>query len=289
MKFYYFGGVFNDANSKETASSLEKNNFSGVMFTYDATQGDMFVRTAKDIRMNEKIKYLIAIRPYTISPQYLYTIHDSINEIMKDRLQINFITGYIKDHESEVGGIVGEVNDSSHSVDRSNYMIEFLNSLNNISQTRDDKSLLDFYVSTTNDYVFSAVKKYKNKIILPYHIYKRGFWSDSLKDTSLMIDLDLKDTEVMIAMTPIIRETEEELNNLQNYAIRPIWKKGEKSMVLDDAEYFTHESFAEFIKVLEEDGIDHLLINAVPRQESEIIIPFIKKYVETEKQGFVSK
>lgn len=289
MKFYYFGGVFNDANSKETASSLEKNNFSGVMFTYDATQGDMFVRTAKDIRMNEKIKYLIAIRPYTISPQYLYTIHDSINEIMKDRLQINFITGYIKDHESEVGGIVGEVNDSSHSVDRSNYMIEFLNSLNNISQTRDGKSLLDFYVSTTNDYVFSAVKKYKNKIILPYHIYKRGFWSDSLKDTSLMIDLDLKDTEVMIAMTPIIRETEEELNNLQNYAIRPIWKKGEKSMVLDDAEYFTHESFAEFIKVLEEDGIDHLLINAVPRQESEIIIPFIKKYVETEKQGFVSK
>lgn len=289
MKFYYFGGVFNDANSKETASSLEKNNFSGVMFTYDATQGDMFVRTAKDIRMNEKIKYLIAIRPYTISPQYLYTIHDSINEIMKDRLQINFITGYIKDHESEVGGIVGEVNDSSHSVDRSNYMIEFLNSLNNISQTRDGKSLLDFYVSTTNDYVFSAVKKYKNKIILPYHIYKRGFWSDALKDTSLMIDLDLKDTEVMIAMTPIIRETEEELNNLQNYAIRPIWKKGEKSMVLDDAEYFTHESFAEFVKVLEEDGIDHLLINAVPRQESEIIIPFIKKYVETEKQGFVSK
>lgn len=282
MNFYYFGGVFNDVNSQETASKLERNNFSGVMFTYDSTQGDMFVRVARDINKEEKIKYLIAIRPYTISPQYLNTINDSISQIAKDRLQVNLISGYIKDHEKDVSGIVGEVNDSSDSVDRSNYMIEFLKALNEMPDNK-----LDFYVSTTNSYVFDTVKQYENKIILPYHIYKRGFWSDSLKDTSLMYELDIDNTEVMIAMTPIIRDTEEELNLLHNHAIRPIWKKGEKSKVLDDVEYFTPDSFNDFIEALEADGINHLLINAVPRDEKDIIIPFIKEYVDS-KISFVS-
>jgi hypothetical protein len=281
MKFYYFGGVFNDEKSLETASKLEENNFDGVMFTYDSTQGDMFIRVAKDIDIKEKIKYLIAIRPYTISPQYLSAINDSINEIMINRLQINFISGYIKDHEKDVGGIVGDVNDLSDSVSRSNYMIDFVEALNNMERSNDS---LDFYVSTTNSYVFDVVKKYKNKIILPYHIYKRGFWSDSLKDTSLMYDIDIKDNETMLAITPIIRETKEELESLNNYAIKPIWKKGEKSKIVDDVEYFTYDTFHDFIETIESDGISHLLINAVPRYEKDIIIPFIKQYVEAGKK-----
>ena len=284
MKFYYFGGTFNENDTFEDTSTLDNHHFDGVMFTYDATQGDMFVRTARDMKLNEKIKYLIAIRPYTISPQYLQTIHDSINEIDAGRLQLNFIAGYIKDHESHIQGIVGEVNDNSESVDKSNYMIKFIEAVNNMKV---NKKPLDFYVSTTNSYVFEETKKHKNKIILPYHIYKRGFWSDVLKDPSLKIPLQTKDVEIMITMTPVIRETEEELSLLNNYALRPVWKKGEVSKVLDDVEYFTHESFHEFVKMLEEDGINYLLINAVPRQESKVIIPFIKKYVESRK-GFVS-
>jgi hypothetical protein len=280
MKFYYFGGQFTDGESLEKASTLDKNNFDGLMFTYDATQGDMFVRTAKDIKANEKIKYLVAIRPYTISPQYLYTIHDSINEIMEDRLQINFIAGYIKDHESDVGGIVTGVNDQSTSVDRSNYLIDFVKTLNEMSKNRKNKKLLDFYISTTNSYIFNVAKKYKNKIILPYHVYKRGFWSDTY-DTNNYVDI--KDMEVMIAMTPIIRKNEEELGLLTNYALKPVWKKGEVPIVISDVEYFTHESFSDFVEMLEKDGINHLLINAIPPEEVHTIVPFIKQFVESKK------
>jgi hypothetical protein len=281
MKFYYFGGTFNENDTLEDTSTLDSHHFDGVMFTYDATQGDMFVRVAKDIKLNEKIKYLIAIRPYTISPQYLYAINQSINEIQKDRLQINIIAGYIKDHESNVGGIVGDVNDLSSSVERSNYTIKFIESLDEISKNKDPKEQLDVYISTTNNYVFDAVKKYKNKIILPYSIYKRGFWSDWLKDPSLKIEFDRGKTEIMLAMTPVIRETEEELQSLAQHAMKPVWKKGDVSKVVEDVEYFTHETFHEFIQMLEKDNINHLLINAVPRSESKIIVSFIKKYVES--------
>jgi len=289
VKFYYFGGTFDSENSEglETASVLEDHNFDGVMFTYDATQGDMFVRTARDIKVEEDIKYLIAIRPYTISPQYIQTINDSMNEIDNNRLQLNFIAGYIKDHESQIDGIVGDIVDSSDSISKSNYMIKFIQTLNDM---KINKSRLDFYISTTNSYVFEEAKKYNNKIILPYHIWKRGFWSDVYKNSSGKgKKLDAQGLEVMMSITPIIRETEDELNSLTNHALRPIWKKGEVSKVIDDVEYFTYESFHEFVNMVEEKGISHLLINAVPRQEHSIIIPFIKKYVESQKNLLVEK
>lgn len=284
MKFYYFGGTFNENDTLEDTSTLNDHHFDGVMFTYDATQGDMFIRTAKEMKPNEKIKYLVAIRPYTISPQYLYAINQSMNEIQRDRLQINVIAGYIKDHESHVGGIVGDVNDSSSSVERSNYMISFIDSLNEISKNKGPEEKLDVYISTTNNYVFEAVKKYKNKMILPYSIYKRGSWSDWMKSPSSSTKVEINDIQTMLAMTPIIRETREELESLLQYAMKPIWKRGEVTKVVEDVEYFTHESFHEFIKMLEEDGINHLLINAVPRSESKTIIQFIKKYVEEGKK-----
>jgi hypothetical protein len=287
MKFYYFGGTFNENDTLEDTSTLDAHHFDGVMFTYDSTQGDMFVRVARDIKLNEKIKYLIAIRPYTISPQYLYAINQSIAEVQKDRLQINIIPGYIKDHESHVGGIVGEVNDSSSSVDRSNYTIKFIESLDEISKNKSTEEQLDVYISTTNNYVFDAVKKYNNKIILPYSIYKRGFWSDWLKDPSLKINFERDAIEIMLAMTPVIRETKEELEALAQHAMKPVWKKGDVAKVVEDVEYFTHESFDEFIQMLEEDNINHLLINAVPRSESTKIVSFIKQYVES-RPDFVS-
>jgi hypothetical protein len=283
MSFYYFGGTFGQTIDPKYPHNLEKNNFSGVMYTYDATKGDMLVRVARDIKLDEKIKYLIAIRPYTISPQYLCAVNDSINEIMKDRLQINFIGGYTKDSEAHIGGIIGDVNDQSETIPKQNYLINFITTLN---EMKTDKKKLDFFVSTTNKYVFNTIKKYNNKIILPYSIYSRMTWIDHrLKEYHPENDLvDLTGVETMVALTPIIRQTKEELEKLTNYAIRPAWKKGEVENVVSDVEYFTHETFDKFVKDLEKDGIKYLLINAVPLEENEIILPFIKDYVEKRKK-----
>lgn len=293
MNFYFFGGVMGAPSDPKTPSNLNNHHFSGVMFTYDIPEGDMFVKTAIDMNQNEHIKYLIAIRPYTISPQYLSMINRSMNKIDRGRLQINLISGYIKDHEDGVGGIVGDVNDQSSSIDRSNYMIDFLKELNEMDQNKYSPGYygdpnyvnkLDVYVSTTNSYVFEAAKKYKHKIILPYHIYARGSWSDTARHRSATIPLVLENTEVMLAVTPIIRETEEELSLLTNYSMRPVWRKGEVPTPVLDAVYFTYEEFDDFVKTLESRGIKHLLINAIPSEEVHVILPFIKKYVESRKQ-----
>lgn len=283
LEFYYFGGVMGDIDNIKDPSNLEKNNFSGVMFTHDIPEGDMFIKAARDIDPNEKIKYLVAIRPYTISPQYLYMMNDSMNKISQGRLQLNLISGYIKDHENGYGGIVGDINDQSTSVERSNYMIEFIRTLNNMQKDRENK--VDFYVSTTNEFVFEVVKKYNNKIILPYAKYKMGSWTDPNynKYQSPNDVFDISEMYVMVAMTPIIRKTKEELEELTEYVQRPIWKKGEAAQTVTDVGYFTYEEFDSFVKQLEGEGIKGLLINAVPSEETSVIIPFIKEYVESRK------
>lgn len=290
MNFYYFGGHIGSGQ----ISRLEKSHFAGVMFTYDATQGDIFTLVARDIKVTEKIKYLVAIRPYAISPQYICMVNQSMHSIMPNRLQINFISGYIKDHESDFGGIVGSVNDLSSRADRSNYMIEYINEINTMRGNKENSHPLDFYVSTTNEHVLPVVQKHNNKIILPYRDYKNKYWTsvDSNGSQFRGPDFDLGDTEVMLAVTPIIRKTKDELDLLDGYAKRPVWRKGEKSVTVNDVGYFTYEEFDDFVARLQDDGINHMLINAVPHSESDRLIDFIKHYKElkgTNKDSFITQ
>jgi hypothetical protein len=279
MNFYYFGGNFNPGE----ITRLEKSHFDGVMFVYDSVIGDVFTHIARDVRKNENIKYLVAIRPYAISPQYLCMINKSINQIAPNRLQINLISGYIKKHEKEFGGILGSVNDDSSRIDRSNYMIDYVNMLNTMPGNK-RKNPLDFYVSTTNEYVFNATSEYNNKIILPYRDYKNGYWTVIAKNEQQDKGsaFDIKGRSIMLAITPIIRKTHEELNLSEDYGKRPIWKDGEKSGQVTDIEYFTYEEFDVFIKKLESEGITEILMNGHQPQERENLISFIKEYRELE-------
>jgi hypothetical protein len=277
MKFYYFGGNFIPGE----ITRLEQSRFDGVMFVYDATIGDVFTKIAADIKKDEKIKYLVAIRPYALSPQYLCMINKSMNSIMPDRLQINLISGYIKEHEKKFGGILGDVNDESSRIDRSNYMIDYFKMLNTMGGNKRKKPL-DFYVSTTNEYVFNETLEHDNKIILPYRDYKNGYWTVITEDDKQDIGkpFDFYGRKIMLAITPIIRKTQEDLNMSEEYSKRPRWKDGEERGTVTDIEYFTYEEFDAFIKKLESEGITEILMNGHQEEERENLISFIKKYRE---------
>jgi hypothetical protein len=171
-------------------------------------------------------------------------INKSMNSIAPNRLQINLISGYIKDHEKSFGGILGDVNDSSDRIDRSNYLIDYVISLNTMGGNK-RKPELDFYTSTTNEHVFNATAEYDNKIILPYRDYKNGYWTTIVGNDGQVKgnSFDFHGRKIMLAITPIIRRTQEELNMSEQYAQRPIWKDGEHQGKVTDIEYFTYEEF----------------------------------------------
>jgi hypothetical protein len=272
MEFYYFGGHFGDTQ----VSRIESHHFSGILFTYDIGQGDFFTKVARDIKHNKKIKYMIALRPYVMSPQYLFMIAQSINEIMPNRLEINLISGHIKDHEKNKGGIMGPLNDLSSNIERSNYLIEYLNVVDEMKKSGQYQVVPDYYVSTSNQYVYNAAVKTQSKMIIQYREYMQGHWNnyknyqtDQL-ETYKGEDFNLLGQKVMVSISAVLRKTREEIDSL------------EKIQHTTDTAYYSYDEFEIFIDKLKKDGIIGLMFIAWPPEEVEHFMDFVKQYKEKE-------
>jgi len=284
MKFHYFGGQvsINSSNIDE----LEDAHCDGILFTYRPQQGDFFPFVARTMKLDQKIKYMIAIRPHVVSPQYLCMINQSMKDIQPNRIQINIIAGHIKPDELEYGGILGSVNDQSSIPDRVNYMIDYIKELKIMEKNHIE--IPDCYVTCTNQYALEAAAKLGYKIIFPYREYKFGYFLDrSVEGQEKPGDtFDLSGKHIMLAISPIIRDTQEEIDNEfpkdvvvhtqdgKSYIDRPRFAK--------DTAYFTYDRFVSFIKELESKGINEMLFNGYPESERKSLIKYIKKYKESE-------
>jgi hypothetical protein len=273
MEFYYFGGFIDD----KQVSNIEDHHFSGILFTYDIDQGDFFTKVARHIDLTKKIKYMIALRPYSISPQYLFMINDSIQGIMSNRLEINLISGHIKEHEKNKGGIIGSVTDASSNIERSNYLIEYIKVIDQMKKSGEYRFTPDYYISTSNEYVFDVAKQLNNKMIIQYSDYIRGYWNNYTNygtnniRTTRGPDFDLSGQQVIISMAPVLRKTKEEVDKLR------------LTFNTTDTAHFSYDELEIFIEKLKKDGINNLMFIAWPPEEKEHFMDFVKYYKEKNK------
>jgi len=232
---------------------LHQNGFDGNLFLAGINKNDDFTKIARHIDNNKEFKYMVAIRSYTISPQYLSMICNSIDEISPNKIQINLLTGWIKDDEKNVGGIVGDINDLSDTIDKSNYMIKFLETISKMEVLR----CPDLYVSCTNKFVFNAAKEHGKKVILPYSKYKTG-------------EYDVIQNKTIVSIGPILKDNSvDKINNSSCFI-------GHAPM---DSEFFTKDEFMLFLDNLYLKGFEGVLLYGWPVEtENEKIISFVKEY-----------
>ena len=284
MKFHYFGGHVSTTSSN--IDELEDAHCDGILFTYRQWQGDFFTFVARTMKLDQKIKYMIAIRPHALSAQYLCMINQSINEIQPERLQVNIIAGHIKPDEVDFGGILGTVTDASSIPDRTKYMIDYLKELRDMESH--GVQIPECYVTCTNIHSLEAVAKLGYKIIFPYREYKFGYFLDKSVDGQLKpgVGFDLSGKKIMLAISPIIRDTQEEIDNEfpKNIVVNTQDGKSylDRKRFLNDTAYFTYDNFVRFVKELESKGINEILFNGSPESERDNLIKYIKKYKETE-------
>lgn len=247
MKFYVFNSDF------QIIDRLEDAGFTGNLFVYGTHQSDFFTKIVKDIDVHHKIKYMVAIRPYVISPEYLGMIHNSIASLAQNdsRLEINLISGHIKPDEENVIRTLGAVNNNSSQMDRSEYLIEYVDMLSTLPKA----SRPNFYVSVTNKFTLEAARRNNAKAIIGYSSYVKDIY-----------DIDYKKT--MVAITPVLRKTQEELDKLKEYNIR------HKS----DLKTFTYHQLTELVNSLKKDGIEELIFSFWNDEDKEEIINFVKEY-----------
>lgn len=245
MNFYLINPHF------ELLTAMEDAGVAGNLFTYHSDESDFFTKVARDVDIHKKIKYMVAIRPHVLSPEYLVRINKSIKEISKeDRLQINLVSGSINQEESETNRILGTVTNKSTRKERSDYLIEYIDLLNQLPQ----KEKPDYYVSVTNDFTFEAASKHNDKMIMPYHKYIHG-------------EYGLEDRKVMIYLAPVIRKTQKELDNLIGYNLEEI-----KSVK------FTYEEMTDLVNKLKDQGIKEIMLSARTMKDIQTNLEFIKKY-----------
>jgi hypothetical protein len=178
MKIYLFTSDFN------LIKELKSIGVEGVLHTYNAYQPNPFVTIPKNLTHTE-IKHMVAVRPYTISPQLLSQIGMTFDQLYgKGVLQINLISGWIKENEKNAGGVIGLVNDDSGRVERSKYLVEYINVLENL-----ERKNLDYYVSVTNQFTFDAAAKYDSKMIIDYSHFEENRY-------------EIKDKKIMVVLSP---------------------------------------------------------------------------------------
>jgi hypothetical protein len=251
MKFYWFGRSEN--NLSAMSLELEESGFYGVLLPYGSNVGDHFVQIGRALKDDQKLTYIVAVRPYTISPQNLALIVKSLNSIDSERVWINFVSGQMPEPELSVGGIIGEINDLTNLYERREYLkkyvpvfVDLCNRLNIktkicISGKGDDMNSL---VESHGDYSFAAyqshveVAKYK-KISKPR----------------------------VLSMFPLIEDDQEKFNKLKN-----------SKELGSDIKLTTTSELKEIIAELKLDGIEGLMFYCYwPEKYRLRIIDFVNK------------
>jgi hypothetical protein len=250
MEFYSF-----DVSPEESIGyqDLYDHHFSGALFAYSPFREDAFTKIARYANKDHNLKYIVAVRPYTISSQYLCTINNTLDKIIPNQLQINFVTGWPYEEEKIFGGILGSVNDSSSSMDRSNYLIKYIDNLNQIKTQK-----LEYYLSITNSFIYDLANKYNNKMIIPYSYFIDNRFNLSGKD-------------IMISIAPILRQDSEEIKDLNIIKTE------------QDIEAFSYKDFYSLIVLLKENNINKMLLRSTNIKEKNQIFDFVKKYKEEEE------
>ena len=241
MEFYSF-----DVSPEESMGyqDLYDHHFSGALFAYSPVREDFFTKIARYANKEHNLKYIVAIRPYTISGQYLCTINNTLNKIIPNQLQINFVNGWPYKEEKEFGGILGDINDSSSNIDRSHYLIEYIDNLNQINGNKPD-----YYLSVTNHFIYDLANKHNDKMIIPYSYFSRNMFN-------------LLNKDVMISIRPILRQESEQITDIHI------------AKTEQDIEVFSHKEFCNLIALLKENNI-----NKIENEFKGFKENFIKKLV----------
>jgi hypothetical protein len=120
---------FNVNELKNLSDTLEDCGYKSVLLTFHSAQADYFMKSAASLTPGNKLKYMIALRPYHVSAQYAAMMTRAYNEIDKDRLVFNWVAGdfHVRDDEPDIEfDVFGESEPIDTIQKRTTYLRKFV-------------------------------------------------------------------------------------------------------------------------------------------------------------------
>ena len=234
MKFHWMHTFdYGDSETElvQMARDLERAKAYSVLLTYAIISTDYVPFLQSMIRVSKNLKFMMAFRAYTMSPEYAIRFFNTMNVHYKDRVTFNLVAGKMLEDEQK------------EAMDMYNF----------------DESL----ISTVEKRIELAGKwadKFFNKIgdqapisytiaNSPMTIDLANKWTDYaiVHESRLEESVnELKNTKIVLTIDPLIRETKEELDQDIAYHYQE-WtpNKFEKPYVLEKREHLIRGSMEE--------------------------------------------
>lgn len=100
------GDIASVSEIKALSDTLEKNNYYSLLLTYHSKTRDMLIKSFGAASNNQKLKYMLAVRTYAISPEYMSMICKAYNEEFPNKLILNVVSGDIHSEENSVKDLI---------------------------------------------------------------------------------------------------------------------------------------------------------------------------------------
>lgn len=116
------------------SEELDDAGYYSLLLVYHSTQPDAWIKCAHALNKKHKFKYMIAMRPYAISPEYFSMMCNAFNELSPNRIMFNIVAGDLQKEEKSVEHalFIGDLIDTSEK--RIEYTANWIKKLKEIKK-----------------------------------------------------------------------------------------------------------------------------------------------------------
>lgn len=224
---------------------LDDAGYKSVLYVFDSHTASYFIKIAKTLNTQHSFKYLIALRTFTISPDFCATILKAFHEIQPNRISLNLLAGDLNTRINKIEDKQVDFKGSYEAIenvqDRRENVRWFTKKIRENTQLENIHT--DFVFSGLSDYALETARIYNSPILVMIDDYfnNRGNFKNN--------------QQVMVSVRILIRETDNEaLESLNLLSTRDRDK--------DCTICGTEDTVMKRIKELETSGVTDLLLHA---------------------------
>jgi hypothetical protein len=232
--------------------------YDSCMLTYHSRENDMFIKLARAVDPDLPLKYIIAMRTYAISPEYLGLMIKGFEEIAKDKIMFNIVAGDLHANETSLKDLV-DSSFLSTSQDRVRYTGLWLEKFTNLKIL--NGRLPKMFMSGTSKSTFDNCKNFNGGIMVMVDYY--------MENLELLSKFDTRCVSLQIC----IRDTDEEAD----------WEKHENydGDKLKWCYFYSEKTLLEKIMELKRNGVTDIMVTGLPLDpQVQRVHEFIKKNLE---------
>jgi alkanesulfonate monooxygenase SsuD/methylene tetrahydromethanopterin reductase-like flavin-dependent oxidoreductase (luciferase family) len=236
------GDPLNAKELRDLSFQLESFGYESVLLTFHSDSPDYLVKSAAALVPGKKLKYMIALRPYHMSPQYCAMATEAFNQIDPGRLIFNWIAGDEKSTSGEKPqmDVYGDTETLDSIIKRTTFLRNFVKQYNEMPVVTKKPEMV---FSGFSEYTLETTRMFSETSLSVIDDYRNNL--DRFKEIK----------KIMVMATPVILETQKEVEEYKEYLFK------QSSRFLDMSTIGTRDSVKKQLIELEKEGISEVLIN----------------------------